>query len=126
MWLLKTYLGYTWTVSERLLNYFLFSPIQLRPSLLLSFPVEDAAKILRIPLALAPHNNFLTWGPKLRANPRYVAPTNYYKFLIELLELMLYWPFIAIFTKKNLATKSTSKNKVYNLETFMELSAYKN
>ncbi|KAK5785352.1 hypothetical protein PVK06_039926 [Gossypium arboreum] len=25
-----------------------------------TFPVEDAAKILRIPLALAPHNNFLT------------------------------------------------------------------
>ncbi|KAG8474114.1 hypothetical protein CXB51_034154 [Gossypium anomalum] len=61
-----------------------------------TFIEEDAGRILRIPLARIPHDDFLIWGENR-------------------------WEIL----QKALDPKSTNKNKYYNLETLMELSAYK-
>ncbi|KAG8488697.1 hypothetical protein CXB51_016664 [Gossypium anomalum] len=89
-----------------------------------TFSEEDAGKILRIPLARAPHDDFLVWGGEASGefsvcnaykllqfsdeNPRAYALQNIYRK----------------FYKKTVAPKSTKKNQDYNLEVFIELSAY--
>lgn len=61
---------------------------------------------------------------KLRENFWSAAPINYCKFLMKILELTLYNKPSTRNSKKTMAPKSTNKNQDYNMEVFMELSAY--
>ncbi|KAA3489007.1 reverse transcriptase [Gossypium australe] len=55
-----------------------------------TFAEEDAVWILQIPLADVPHDDYLAWGGEASGVFQSAALINYYRLLMNFLELMLY------------------------------------